>query len=188
MIRRKRHLKFFSIQLRMARQVRRTRSGKCILHCHALVLALSLFIVRMASAQTGAGWTSGSVLDPSGLPIVGASIAFDSIQGTHLTAATGRDGTFTVHLPATGAYTVRVEAAGFASVIRTMQIEVGTADLLLRLQNVAATDQDIVVAADVSRIEIASPDPSQKVLVRGGTARRQPWTPWRADLHSRAAH
>ncbi len=161
-----RHPVLFSLQLRVAGKVQATWSGKCILRCKAAILALSLFLLSIASAQDFAGWTSGSVLDPSGLPIAGASIAFDSIQGTHLTAVTGSDGTFTVHLPATDAYTVVVKAPGFESVIRTMQIKVGTADLLLQVQKVIATNQNIVVAADVSQIEVASPDPSQKVLVR----------------------
>jgi Carboxypeptidase regulatory-like domain len=131
-----------------------------------VVLLLGLLASCIAAAQTRAGWISGSVLDPSGLPVVGASIAADSSQGAHSTAATGKDGTFTIHLPANGVYIVRVEAAGFAPVIRRMRLTVGTADLMLRLQKVTTANQDIVVAADVSQINITSPDPSQKVLVR----------------------
>jgi hypothetical protein len=86
------------------------------------------------------------VLDPSGLPVVGASSAIDSAHGTHLTAATGRDGSFSLHLPASGKYTVRVKAAGFAPVIRPMQLSVGTANLILRLQEATAANQDIVSA------------------------------------------
>ncbi len=47
-----------------------------------------------------------------------------------------------------------------------MRLSVGTANLMLRLQKVTAANQAVVVAADVSRIDIASPDPSQKVMVR----------------------
>ncbi len=132
----------------------------------AIVLLLSVIASSSATAQTGTGWVSGSVLDPSGLSVVGASLEISSAQGTHLTAATGSDGTFSIHLPANGMYTVRVEAPGFAPVIRTMQLSEGTTNLILRLQKVTATNQDIVVAADVSQIDIASPDPSQKVMVR----------------------
>src|ERR1700679_3675356 len=83
---------------------------------------LGLLASCIAPAQIVSGWVFGSVLDPSGLPVVGASIAIDSAQGTHLTAATGSDGTFFLHLPANGEYTVRVKAQGFAPVIRPMQL------------------------------------------------------------------
>jgi hypothetical protein len=110
------------------------------------LILLGLLASCIAPAQTGSGWVFGSVLDPSGLPVAGASIAIDSAQGTHLTAATGRDGTFSLHLPASGKYTVRVKAAGFAPVIRPMQLSVGTANPVLRLQEATAANQDIVSA------------------------------------------
>jgi Carboxypeptidase regulatory-like domain len=130
------------------------------------ILLLSVLACYSATAQTGAGWISGSVLDPSGLPVAGAGVELDSARGAHLTAATGSDGTFSIHLPENGLYTVRVEAHGFAPVLSTLQLSAGTANLILRLQKVTAATEDIVVAADVSQVEIASPDPSQKVMVR----------------------
>jgi Carboxypeptidase regulatory-like domain len=129
-------------------------------------LLLGVLACCYATAQTAAGWVSGSVLDPSGLPVVGASVKVDSDQDTHMHAATGSDGTFSLHLPANGMYIVRVEATGFAPVIRTIQLKVGTANLILRLQKATAADQSVIVSADVSQIEISSPDPSQKVMVR----------------------
>ena len=138
----------------------------CIANWWSLLLTASLLGVKIASAQPGAGWISGSVLDPSGLPVIGARVEIDSAQGARLTAATGSEGTFSVHLASSGVYTVRVEALGFASVLRTMQLEGGPANLMLRLKKVTTANQDVVVSTDVSRIEIASPDPSQKVLVR----------------------
>lgn len=132
----------------------------------ATVVLLGLLVGGSAMAQNGAGWISGSVLDPSGLSVMGASVEIDSAHGTRLTATTGSDGTFFIHLPADGTYTVRVQAFGFAPVIRTMQLRAGTANLILRLQKVTAINEGIVVATDASQIDIASPDPSQKVLVR----------------------
>jgi hypothetical protein len=131
-----------------------------------LFLATSLFAVAIAKAETRAGWVSGSVLDPSGLPVVAASVQVDSAQGPRLAVKTGSEGTFSLHLPASGMYSVRVEAPGFAPIVRTMQLNAGMTNLTLRLQTVTAANQAIVVAADVSKIEIAFPDPSQKMLVR----------------------
>jgi len=132
----------------------------------AVALLLGVLASFSATAQTRAGWISGFVLDPSGLSVVGATVEADSAQGAHLTATTGSDGTFSIQLPANGLYTVRVEAPGFDQVISTMRLSVGAANLLLRLQKVSEANQSVVVAADASQIDIASPDPSQKVLVR----------------------
>jgi hypothetical protein len=136
------------------------------------VLLLGFLAGASAAEQTAttvpstAGWISGSVLDPSGLPVMGAQIEVNSPQGAHFTATTGSDGTFSIHLPANGLYAVHVQAVGFAPVDRTMQLSDGTGNLMLHLRKVKATHQDIVVASDNSQINIVSPDPSQRVLVR----------------------
>ncbi len=54
----------------------------------AAVFLLGVLAASSAMAQTGAGWVSGSVRDPSGLPVVGATVQADSPQGQHLAAAT----------------------------------------------------------------------------------------------------
>jgi hypothetical protein len=153
-------------RLSVATQVREDFGKNHITKWRIVLLVVSLFAFRVATAQTRAGWVSGSVLDPSSLSVVGASVQVDSAEGTHLTAATGSDGTFSIHLPSDGMYTVRVEALGFAPVLRTMQLNVGMANLILRLRKVTAANQNVIVSADVSQIDIASPDPSQKVMVR----------------------
>jgi hypothetical protein len=132
----------------------------------AAVLLLGALFTCSAIAQIGAGWLSGSVQDPSGLAVVGASVTVNSAQTANLTAATRADGRFALRLPANGKYAVRVEAPGFAPIVRTMRLSVGTTDLVLQLQKVSSATEDVVVAADVSQIDIASPDPSQKVMVR----------------------
>jgi hypothetical protein len=55
---------------------------------------------------------------------------------------------------------------GFAPILRTMQLSDRTGNLMLRLQKVTAIHEGIVVASDTSKINIVSPDPSQRVLVR----------------------
>jgi hypothetical protein len=122
--------------------------------------------VGILSAQTHVGGRiSGSVLDPSGLPVAGALVEIDSPSGAQLIATTGKDGGFTILLPADGTYSVRVEAAGFAGVVRKMQLNSDVA-LTLRLLKVSAANEEIIITGDASGIDIASPDPSQKVIVR----------------------
>ena len=143
----------------------------------ARALLLGILATYGATAQTGSGWVSGSVLDPSGLPVVGAQVGLDFPRGAHLTAVTGGSGTFAIHLLASGRYTVHVEAPGFAPATREMQISVGTTDLILQLQTATAANQDVIVSAGVSLINIASPDPSQKVMVRNQLLDANPGRP-----------
>jgi len=121
---------------------------------------------NVAVAQTNTLQICGSVLDPAGLPVAAAHVEADSTAGARLSVITAKDGSFSLQLPANGIYTIRVESEGFAPVTRNMQLSSSTPNVVLRLQNVSALNQEIVVNASVSDIDIASPDPSQKVLVR----------------------
>ena len=93
---------------------------------------LSLLIsalVQALAAQSGAARVSGSVLDPAARPIAGARIELDSASGTHQTAVSGSGGEYSVRLPAWGAYTVRVEAAGFAAVTQQFDLNAASGPL-----------------------------------------------------------
>jgi hypothetical protein len=109
---------------------------------------------------------SGDVLDPSGKPVAEARVEFDSSSGLRQVTTTGSGGGFAVVLPAWGAYTARVQAAGFAPIARKLDLTDLTGPVELRLEQLAAVSEEVIVSADVSEITINSPDPSQKVLVR----------------------
>ncbi len=130
------------------------------------VLLWVAWIAGAAAAQTGVVRFSGTVLDPAARPVAGARIELQSSSGARLTVTTGSDGGFEIVLPTWGDYTVRVEAAGFDAVTRKMELGVSSATLTLRLERLAATTQEVIVAADVSEISLGSPDPSEKVMVR----------------------
>jgi hypothetical protein len=108
------------------------------------LLAVLLFSVSFAGAQSGAGRISGYVLDPSGSSVAGAHIEIDSAGRVRVAATTGSDGTFSVNLPAAAKYTVRVDAKGFVPVTRMLQISADTSNITLRLEKVAALDQEIL--------------------------------------------
>jgi hypothetical protein len=130
------------------------------------VLALIMVIATVAMGQTRGGRVSGTVVDPSGFTVAGAHVEIDSASGARRTATSGSDGDFTINLPTAGTYTVRVESTGFAEVARVMQLSGDMTNLTLRLQKASAVSDEIVVNADVGQIDIASPDPSQKIMVR----------------------
>ena len=140
--------------------------GAQLLNRRAAALLCGIVWGSMAAAQGGPVRLGGTVLDPSGLPVPGARVEADSADGKQLAAVTGKDGRFSLSLPAAGSYTVHVVASGFAPATRDLRLSADTWDIPLRLQNVSRLDQQIVVNADVSEVDLTSPDPSQKVLVR----------------------
>jgi hypothetical protein len=132
-------------------------------------VALTLFVLAAtiaAAAQSGAAHVSGIVLDPAGRPVAGVRVEFDAASGARLTGTTGSDGGFAVALPAWGAYTVHLDAAGFAAVTRQIKLNAETANIQLRLEQISATSEDVIVSGDLSEVALTSPDPSEKVMVR----------------------
>lgn len=132
----------------------------------ALLVVLTFDCPIATAAQSDADKAIGKVLDPSGLPICGAHVQFETVSGVRVTGVTGSDGGFAIALPMSGAYTARVEAAGFEPMVREIDSSAMGASLTLRLQQVSAVAQEVLVSADIGEIDLSSPDPSQKVLVR----------------------
>jgi len=121
-----------------------------------------------AQAQTIQPHLSGTVLDPSGRPVAQAHIEFDTRTGQRIASITGTgpNGVFSTSLPAWGAYSLHIEAAGFEPMARTLQLNAETSTLTFRFEKVSAATEDVIVNGDVSEIALEAPDPSQKVLVR----------------------
>ena len=119
----------------------------------------------LAAAQTAIR-VSGDVFDPSGKPVAGARVEFDSGSNPRQAITTGPSGGFVVALPAWGANTVRVQAAGFVPITRKLDLTAGAGPIDLRLERVAAVSEEVIVSANISEIAMSSPDPSQRVLVR----------------------
>jgi hypothetical protein len=106
------------------------------------------------------------VLDPAGRPVAGAHVKFDSASGAQFIGTTVSDGGFAIALPTWGAYTVRVEAEGFAPLTLNVDLSAATESMALRLESVAGATEEVIVSADESEIDLASPDPSSRVMVR----------------------
>jgi hypothetical protein len=133
------------------------------------LVALALMMVALhghARAQNQELQVVGSILDPAGRPVALAHIQLKSASGSQIAGSTSSEGLFVLRLPAPGTYTVLVEAAGFAPTTQLVKLNAQASPLTLRLQKIASINQSIVVTGDVGAIDIAAPDPSQKVIVR----------------------
>ncbi len=92
-----------------------------------VLLALGVCIVPVF-AQTGStGSLSGTVLDPKGAVVAGASVKVVSkATNQEFTTQTSEDGTFTIPTLTAGIYTATVTAGGFKqSVVTDIKIDVG---------------------------------------------------------------
>ena len=131
-----------------------------------IVLRIAMAVAAcVVSAQSPGIHVSGTVLDPDGHPVPAASVKFASASDAQPTAVSGEsyatsttaDGSFALDLPSLGAFNVHVEAAGFAPIARRLSLIQNTASLRLHMEKVSATTEEVLVTADVSRIEPRQP-------------------------------
>ncbi|MDX2032162.1 MAG: TonB-dependent receptor [Blastocatellia bacterium] len=115
--------------------------GKCIL---ALMVVLGSAYPVLAQNTS----ISGTITDPQGNAVAGATITISSrITGVSRTVTTASDGTYQAPQIAPGAYRVRVEAQGFASVVNDdVKVQISTPlTLNLAFQQVGAVTDTVTV-------------------------------------------
>src|SRR5277367_3316034 len=112
----------------------------------ALILTV-LVITSPLAAQETTGAINGSITDPSGAPIVGATVtASDVARGTAYPTQTNGDGAYYLtHLPV-GRYALKVEAKGFQTATKP------AFDLVL--DQVARVDVQMTVGAMSQTVEV----------------------------------
>src|SRR3984885_3426381 len=129
---------------------------------HVATAATFLFLFFAMSlpglAQSTAGRVLGSVSDPSGAAVTGASVIVTDVErGTSRTLTTDQAGEYVAADLAPGTYKIHVEAKGFKSVERpNVVIEVATdvrADFALQTGNVSEV---VTVTEDVALLNTTS--------------------------------
>lgn len=107
---------------------------------------LLLVIVATAGlcfAQSDTARLQGTVTDPDGAAVVGATVNVTSVETGRLTAATTNElGYYTATALPPGHYTIQIEQKGFKSISRTLELQVaqvGVADFQLQVGQVTQT-------------------------------------------------
>jgi Carboxypeptidase regulatory-like domain/TonB dependent receptor len=123
----------------------------------ALLLCAVLFVALIASVTTAwgqevTGAINGTITDPSGSPIVGATVtATDTARGTEYPTQTNGDGAYYLTHLSVGNYTVKVEAKGFQTAAH--------APFDLVLDQVARVDVQMTVGAMSQTVEVTGAPP-----------------------------
>jgi hypothetical protein len=146
--------------------LRTTIRAKYTVEAAFLAASILIFVSVSAQSRSATVLVTGTVLDPTRLALAGARVEFDRAPGKQFSTKTDASGRFILELPASVDYTVRIEAAGFVALSRRVVLSNASTDLTLRLERVASDTQEVVVSGSVGTIDLGSPDPSEKVLVR----------------------
>jgi hypothetical protein len=121
-----------------------------------LAAGLTLTIAQFAMAQTGAtGALTGTVTDPSGAVISGATVTVTSVStGQSRTVTTDSSGTYKFGLLNPGNYKVTFSASGFQTAeVASITVNVTETEVLDHSLQVGAQTQQVTVEATVETIQ-----------------------------------
>jgi hypothetical protein len=120
----------------------------------------------------------GSVADPQGAAVAEVTVTLLSLdREAALTTATDKQGHYEFHDLLPGKYTLKGNVAGFDTADQPVVVRAGeplTVNVQLKL---AATNQEVRVSTDVLDVNVANPDPAQRLIVREETLDANPGRP-----------
>src|SRR5208337_4990026 len=142
-----------------------------------LPLFLLLFM-NPGSALAGGQSITGKVTDPQGSAVANATVGLVADDERLVQQkATGADGQFTFTGIPPGKYSLKLNVAGFDPVIQPLVVrdsEPVTLDIQLKL---AAAKEEVRVSTDVLDVNVETPDPAQRLLIRQETLDANPGRP-----------
>jgi Carboxypeptidase regulatory-like domain len=119
-----------------------------------------------------------SIVDPLRAPVAGAIVMLVAEDGDGVQQkTTDSEGRFTLTGILPGKYTIKVNVAGFVEVDQTLVVRDGEpliVDVQLKL---ATTNQEVRVSTDVLDVDVANPDPAQRVIIREESLDANPGRP-----------
>src|SRR5580658_5831789 len=131
-------------------KIRRITAIACMLSALAIVAPATT--VSPAGAQETTAAVNGTITDPSGAPIVGATVtAIDTARGTAYPTQTNTYGAYYLPRIPIGNYQVKVEAKGFQTAVHS------AFDLVL--DQVARVDMQLTVGSMSQTVEVTGAAP-----------------------------
>ncbi len=148
------------------------------------LLAAAILLAPLASAQNAnTGEIKGSVTDPTGAVVPGATVSIKDVQtGVVTQRTTNQSGLYDVPFLAPGNYTLTFSKEGFRNLVREgIVLQIETLEISVGLQ-VGASTQEIVVNATAPLIQTETSD--QHVDLNTHTVETAPivGTDWRAEM------
>lgn len=132
------------------RKTRKFSPGFRVLTFAAAILSLIAF--QAASGQGITGSVTGTVTDPSGAVVVGATVTIQNVNTNLIrTAKTSDAGTFTVTQLPSGLYSVKIDKSGFKSYVQT--------GITLAIDQIAQINAQLSVGSQAQSVEVTSTGP-----------------------------
>jgi carboxypeptidase family protein len=147
--------------------------------CYARGARHALFVLWLCgSAALAAANLSGSLMDPQGRAVSGASISLlRRADSSRRAAKTNTEGQFSFGGLDTGEYRLTAESNGFPILTKTVSVGDGENSASLQFSAIASQNQSVTVSADVSDAGVFAPDPAQRLMIRDETLDANPGRP-----------
>ena len=128
-----------------------------------VLVALGLAISVPAIAQTDRGTITGTITDPAGAVVPGASVtALNKATGASVQSITTSTGNYTLPSLATGTYDVTVEAKGFTRYIQEgIEVQVAQTARIDVTLKIGSSTESVTVNADAPLLKTESAEQSQ---------------------------
>lgn len=144
--------------------------------------AIAIFVCQCGPAipeAWAASGLSGTVTDPQGLAVSGATIRLlRRADSSRREVKTDSQGQFSFIDIDPGEYKLSAEIGGFPTLTRTVIVLADEAKIeSLQFSNVASVNETVTVSADVADEGLYAPDPAQRLMVREETLDANPGRP-----------
>ena len=125
-------------------------------------------IAVLAQSQATTGTIQGTIVDPNGAVVSGASVNVKNVQtGSERTVVTNSDGFFTAPLLQLGRYRVTTDASGFSkSILENVDVTVGQTLALKIDMKVGSATETVDVSAEPEAVDTARTELSTQINER----------------------